>query len=212
MVKVYYINVKTIDRKTLDGFYLGLSKERKEKVDRLRFDVDKRLSIMAEVLLKYALKNEGIELKKILIDKNGKPYINEIHFNISHSNNYVALAISKEEVGCDIEKITDINLDIAKRYFSDEEYKEIMACENREKLFFRYWTLKESFLKAIGYGLNKPLDSFTIKIGKEITIEQNLVKDNFYFFEYKTVKDYAFSVCSKEREIEFFNLNVKDIQ
>mgnify|MGYP003335917736 CR=1 FL=1 len=113
-VKVYYINVKYISESNMRSYYSNLSKVRKEKVDRLKFSEDKRLSIMAEILLKYALEKERIAFpKKILESEYGKPYIDGIHFNISHSKEYVVVAVSKEEVGCDIEKVTNINLNIA---------------------------------------------------------------------------------------------------
>lgn len=214
-VKVYYINVKIISKKTLSSYYSDLSEYRKLKVKELKNEEDKRLSIMAEVLLKYAFKKEGITLPlKISTNECGKPYIEGIYFNISHSFDYVAVAVSNEEVGVDIEKITDRNFGIAKRFFSKKEYEDINSVKDekdRKKLFFRYWTIKESFLKAIGYGLNKPLNAFTVNLKKKITVTQDIVNENFYFCEYKRIKNYALSVCSLETQVEFFRVQKREI-
>ena len=184
-------------------------------MDRLKFRLDKNLSVLSEVLLKYALQKDGVIFpKEVLADKNGKPYIDGIFFNISHSNEYVAVAISDKEVGCDIEKITDINSDIAKRYFSPKEYEKIIACESEEEkkiLFFRLWTLKESFLKAIGLGLNQPLNSFTINFEKEITVTQNITEKDYSFYEYNGIKDYSLSICTLQKSVEFIRVDTKDI-
>lgn len=215
-VKVYYINVKNISENGMRSYYSNLSKERKEKVDRLKFFEDKRLSTMAEVLLKYALEKEGITFpKKILVSESGKPYIDEIYFNISHSKEYVAVAVSKEEVGCDIEKIAEVNLDIAKRFFNTAEYNKIISLKNgrkRKKLFYRYWTIKESFVKAVGCGLNKPLDSFSIDLDKKIAVSQDGIEGDFCFAEFKRIKGYALSVCSKVKEVEFYRATAKKIR
>ena len=62
----------------------------------------------------------------------------------------------KVRVGCDVEKIGQLKMNIAMRYFCKEEYgaiKEAGSDEEKTDLFFRYWVLKESFMKATGKGM-----------------------------------------------------------
>lgn len=49
----------------------------------------------------------------------------------------------------DIERNDIVDLDVAKQFFTKREFEKIL--EDNTKLI-RYWTLKESYLKAIGYG------------------------------------------------------------
>lgn len=96
-----------------------------------------------------------------------KPY--QIEFNMAHTNNFLAVAIGKNHsVGVDIETMTDKNnVDaLAKHCFSAEEFKQYSELsENlRPRAFFRGWSRKEAYLKALGTGLNKDLRSFSINI------------------------------------------------
>jgi len=102
------------------------------------------------------------------IGSKGKPSISEPaggegwHFNLSHTETMVALAVSRQPVGIDVEDTTRGAPDIAlaKRYFSASEYERIAASPAGEqsRLFFHYWTLKEAFLKAEGWGLSQRLN------------------------------------------------------
>ena len=189
--------------------YETLIEERQKKVDEYKFFKDKVLSLGAGLLLQKALEDENISIEKCQYKYNEhkKPYIiadeKIIHFNLSHSGEYVICAISNSEVGCDIEKIETANFKTAKRFFSKNEYEIIMQEENLEKrngLFYRFWTLKESFIKAAGIGLSLPLNKFQIILQNEISIIQNFNKDNYYFTEYNEISGYKCAVCSKEFE------------
>ena len=90
----------------------------------------------------------------------------------------MALAVFAEvETGCDIEEIQEADMALAEKFFSPGEYAYLAAQpkgRERDRAFCRIWTLKESFLKAVGAGLFLPLDSFEIQIGPEgkITVRQ----------------------------------------
>ena len=96
----------------------------------------------------------------------GKPYLTNspfpIYFNLSHSGNFAALAVSTAgEIGIDIETIRTRNfLAIAERYYHADELKQLLATPEakREQLFFKLWTLKEAFFKATGGGISSGLD------------------------------------------------------
>ena len=183
----------------------SVSAERKEKVRRYRFLKDKVLSLGAELLLRKAMTDCGIALPEICygFKTNGKPFIKGLewfNFNISHSEDLVMIAVSENEIGCDIEKVTEIDLDIAKKFFFREEYENIAAIpasEKRNELFFRYWTLKESFMKVTGLGIRLPLDSFSIILDKNcgISVRQSVDQKNYDFAEIDAFPGYKCALC-----------------
>lgn len=139
MIKVAYTNVE--DLNWIESYKL-LPESRKDKVDRFRFEKDKKLSAGAYILLDSLLKEENITNPIFEIDKYGKAYISnykDIYFNLSHSGKMVACAISDKEVGVDIEyNDPTIDLDIAKHYFYNSEYESIIKSQNPTEEFFNY--------------------------------------------------------------------------
>lgn len=119
----------------------------------------------------------NIEPSKIQINKHskGKPYTADdtsLCFNISNSGNYVIFAISRAgEVGIDIEKLRtlpDLNELIEKNFSSKEKQYISKNTTLKELRFFKFWTVKEAYLKAIGEGMRLPPSNleFTIENGK----------------------------------------------
>lgn len=204
MVKIYIADVSKLnDEKTFANLFNTVSKARQEKVNKLRFQKDKNLSLGAGVLLNLALKDMGCKFSDndIVLSQNGKPYIKncEVKFNLSHSGTKVMCAVSGNDIGCDVEKVKDIDDKIAKRFFHNEEYDYILSQKSEEKqkdAFFRLWTLKESFLKITGLGMKLPLSDFCIIINDtEINIRQNLDNNDYRFFELDLKDEYKYSVC-----------------
>ncbi len=86
-------------------------------------------------------------------------------FNIAHTEGLVVFASCEiGQIGVDVERLTrSTNIDIAHRYFAKPEVDFVMSQRNDEQrrlAFLRVWTLKESFIKAIGKGLAIPLADF----------------------------------------------------
>lgn len=135
----------------------------------------------------------------------GKPQLKtnrNIHFNLAYRGSYAIIAIANREVGVDIEKeIVIQNLEaFAKNFFSQTERAWLLDAQNintRKTNFFRLWTLKEAFIKALGKGLSYPLQDFTIQpneteIGLYLPIEYNT---EFALAEITTAAGYAAAVC-----------------
>ena len=183
--------------------YAAVSPARREKSDRFRFETDKRLCLGAELLLRHALRAEGLgEIPMVFTyGAQGKPYLKDggVFFSLSHSGEYVVCALAPFEVGCDVEQITTIDLNIARRFFFRSEYEDIAAQETqaaRSDLFFRYWTLKESFMKVTGLGMKLPLDAFEIVHGGEITVRQSVDKRKYRFAEFDGLAGYKCALCA----------------
>ena len=205
MIKVAYANVEDLD---LARSYKLLPESRRTKVNYFRFEKDKKLSAGAYLLLDKMLTEEGITNPTFEIDKYGKAYISNhenIYFNLSHSGEMVACAISDREIGVDIEyNDPSIDLDIAKHYFYNSEYENIMKSQNPSDEFFKYWVLKESYMKYTGLGFRLELDSFEILISNEITLK-NKRQPKFSLFE---IENYKLATCSKYNVKEIFEYDI----
>jgi len=105
----------------------------------------------------------------------GKPRIDPklgsvpLSFSLSHTKGLAVVAVTAgADVGVDVESM-DRRVDAAKisgRFFSTEESALLHKCKpgRLREHFFRYWTLKECYIKARGLGLSLPLDSFSFSL------------------------------------------------
>jgi 4'-phosphopantetheinyl transferase len=179
-----------------------ISEENQRKCKGFRFREDALRTLYGELILRYVLQQRfSYKHEEIVILKGekGKPYLKDIpiHFNISHGGEYVVCGFSQEEVGVDIEEIKDIDLNVAKRFFSKKEYENLLSKkpENQRDYFLSLWTLKESYLKWLGDGMAIPLDSFCFEIDHEdITLEDDN-RDVIPFFKEYFVDGYKLAVC-----------------
>lgn len=167
---------------------------------------DLQRSLLGEALARSVLSIKtqiSPQMVEINRTEKGKPFIqgsNNLYFNISHSGNWVVLAVSDQEIGIDVEKIREPHYRIAKRYFSAGEVKTLNTLEGSEKMsyFFDLWTLKESYLKMLGKGLTKSLGSFTLtKIENTFYLELDGRTDpDIHFYQPDFQKDYKISICA----------------
>jgi 4'-phosphopantetheinyl transferase len=104
----------------------------------------------------------------------GKPELADelgsgISFNLSHSHDMALLAVTRDrEVGADIERVDErVEVEsIASRFFSASENADLqtLPAELRRETFFRCWTRKEAYVKALGDGLAHPLHDFDVSL------------------------------------------------
>jgi 4'-phosphopantetheinyl transferase len=120
-----------------------------------------------QILAKYTQLNPkdiAILRKEFEKPKLAPPFAH-LNFSIAHTKTYFALAITRDAlIGVDVESLdkkTDI-LGIAKRFFCPEEYQALSTAADPQDLFFRIWTQKEAFVKAIGAGLSFGLEKFCV--------------------------------------------------
>ncbi len=209
MIKLAYCDVENLDLKKA---YPLVSKNRQEKIDFYRFDKDKKLSCGAYLLLKKLLSSENITNPIFKTEKYGKAYISNyenIYFNLSHSSKMVLCAISDREVGADVEYIDpEIDLNIAKHYFYNSEYENIMNAKNRPDEFFKYWVLKESYMKYTGLGMNLELDSFEIIIKDEITLRNDTENLKFNIF---AIENYKIGIASHYDVFELIEYDISEL-
>ena len=205
MTRVYFASVEALnDDELFARCRAQLSAGRLAKAERMRFRKDQNLSIGAGLLLKKGLQAYGLREKDMLYETgaNGKPFFAaapEICFNVSHSGQMVMAAFSDVPVGCDIEKISDVNLAIAERFFCKSEAASVLAMKTdaeKQKQFYRYWTLKESFLKATGLGLSIRPDAFELMLlPGEVTVLHTVNDEKYSFREFNAVAGYCSALC-----------------
>ncbi|PXV95735.1 4'-phosphopantetheinyl transferase [Lachnotalea glycerini] len=208
MVFQYAINCSEgLKQREYEIFYQIASEERRTKIDKYRFEEDKVRSLMAEIVLRYALCwHYKLSKKDVTFQYNeyGKPYLakyQDIYFNISHSGEWVVCGIGDIPLGVDVEMVAHGNIDLAKRFFTNQEYSYIMQqpLNNQPYAFCSLWTLKESYIKAVGKGLGIALDSFRFE-EKENKIylyhEENLEYD-YVFLKGQLDKMHCVALCAK---------------
>lgn len=134
---------------------------RLKKIERLKNEKAKKQSAGAELMLINAVKKNFGNFKLPVeydADEFGKTYFTNtknIFFNLSHSGNVSACIISDSPVGIDVQIERPVNMGIAKRYFTDNEFEYLNEFTDNKKLIFNtVWTRKEAVSKAIGKGLS----------------------------------------------------------
>ncbi|MBR5169906.1 MAG: 4'-phosphopantetheinyl transferase superfamily protein [Muribaculaceae bacterium] len=132
---------------------------RRDYALRYRQERDRRLSVVAYLLLQKALRLEyGIEeLPEFSRNANGKPLLKgypDIHFSLSHCHEVVACVLSDKLVGVDIETLDQYDEEVARRVMNDNEMSQILTSSSPAVTFTRLWTMKESFFKMTGGPLN----------------------------------------------------------
>jgi len=178
-----------------------------EKIEKFARPGDAQRSLLGEVTARHLLhKATGKPLPEIpfTTGEKGKPVpdgFEGIHINISHSGRWVAVALSPMQVGVDVEKMRKVPEGVANRFFSEDEKKWLESAESEQQkaeIFFTLWTLKESFLKAIGKGLTKNLNSFTvINSGEGCFLLKNDIEAEGYHLKTFPFQDgYKLSACA----------------
>ena len=159
MLKLYCFDISVMSDEEFLRMYQSLDKARKQKIDRLKQEPDRRLSAAAGMLARRAISHHfGIDPKEISfrLGKNKQPYADglDIHFSLSHSGELAVCAISDKPVGIDVEKIRDVNFGVAKKCFTKKEKDYVFSDKRkRQRRFFEVWTKKEAYAKRRGMGV-----------------------------------------------------------
>ncbi|MDF2803989.1 MAG: phosphopantetheine-protein transferase [Anaerocolumna sp.] len=188
-----------------------LSFERRIRINNYLQTADKKRSLITELLIRrITCEKLDIPIEKIKISYNpyGKPYIDNIRhykFNISHSENFVVMAVGKSKLGVDIEKMKQCDMSVGKKFFTSSEYNYIISQKNEQdriEAFYTIWTLKESYVKAIGKGLGIPFNTFEFVIGREIILRKPKGGKKYQFMNRK-IDDYMLSLCFMETDVNY---------
>ncbi|MBQ6889067.1 MAG: 4'-phosphopantetheinyl transferase superfamily protein [Lachnospiraceae bacterium] len=133
--------------------------------------------------------------------KNGKPslvHYPSIHFNVSHSGDYVIAAFDRQPVGIDIQEHRQLKDSTARHFLTAWELEQAtMQAENgnREEILCRLWAIKESYVKLTGEGIGKPMKEFRVN-RQSCQIEDEKRQPIAGFVEKLWMENYYISVCS----------------
>lgn len=209
-MKIFALNnLEQMDDLTFRKLLTNIPDERQESIKKFAKSDDAKRVLLADVLIISVIASE-LKVRRKTIEftsnKYGKPFLkgnSRLHFNVSHSGDWVVCVIDDEPVGIDIEKIRPIEFESLEQFFSDEEYKMLIAKnpEKRQLFFFDLWTLKESYIKAVGKGLSIPVKSVTINFLKtgEIAVKLGNKITNWTIKQYDLDPDYKMSVCGTNK-------------
>ncbi len=168
--KIFYAKV---DKFNLKKALVSLPKIRVDKVNKLQDEHAKKLSAAVYLLLIKSLKKLGVKSCnfEFKYDENGKPFLEgcPLYFSLSHSGDFVAVAISDKLVGVDIQEMREVNYDSRKLVFNEEDEKLFQKSQNQKDAFYSLWTIKEAVFKFDG----TPLKDTNIEDAASITIEDN---------------------------------------
>ncbi|MGE5403670.1 MAG: 4'-phosphopantetheinyl transferase family protein [Candidatus Saccharibacteria bacterium] len=211
MVEVYSLHIQeSLDHSLFHTAQTLIGSDKRERMHKfLRLEDSVRL-VLTDVLIRSVIvAKTGLRNSQIVFGKSrfGKPYLKgcqDFRFSLSHSGDWVVCSIGREENGVDVEHVQPINLKIAQRFFTKHEYDAILQkpLTDRSRAFYKLWTLKESYVKAIGTGLTTPMDSFVVEESNDsCSIKVLGMKMDYSLKTYDLDSDYCVSVCSKENTI-----------
>jgi 4'-phosphopantetheinyl transferase len=209
-VHIYLTKPEEVDPSLLSKYKKLLCQDEHKRHDRFKFQKLKTNFLITRALARTTLAEYlGCNPNDLTFGTNsyGKPSLEGISFNLSHTDGLIALGVMKNQLfGIDTEnldrKITEKN--IAKRFFAEPEYQEIMECTGIERKlkFLQFWTLKEAYIKAVGKGMAIPLDKFYFKIiDDEIKIQTEEDSKNWQFQMFEFQKSHLISIASEGLEI-----------
>lgn len=200
-IQLYYAPLELLADKSFSTQILGwLSAEERERYQRFKSLQQANQFLLARALLRSQLSKRvaGVLPSEwvFVVDENGKPrlgddfsYLN-FHFNLSHSEDLVVLALAGGlvkglsevlEVGVDVESIQRpiFNMALAKHYFAKSEYVDLLKLNQQQQIkrIAQLWTLKESLLKASGLGIRVPLAQLVFSYLDEGALKVELSQD-----------------------------------
>ncbi len=212
MVKAFY--AKVFPSLEEDAFFKHLDKVEERRREKILSSKNRRAalqSLAAGSLLHEVLCREtGLAPQSappffLEYGERGKPRLRDypgLYFNLSHSGGYVCCGAGDVPMGVDIQQMRSLKEGVARRFFTERDNRILAACreEEREKLFFRLWSIKESYVKLTGRGIAEDFDRFEIDLEENriLLLEPEREKENpgAYFAELDCIDRYCLCVCT----------------
>jgi 4'-phosphopantetheinyl transferase len=206
MLKVFFLPVTENYKANWKVYLETLPNNIQHDILRLKIPSTQIQKTYAKILLKQTLLCLGQPetiLNKIEISKNGKPVIPSFSgdFNISHSDNLIALIISdKPGAGIDLEKTRIVNTTGFKHYFTQEEWQRIMNANEKENTLLKLWTIKEALLKARSTGFSNGIDDLSINYTGNTA--QFRSDNNVYYWNHIDIfSEYIVCYASSQKDV-----------
>ena len=209
MIEVYLLNLASRLEMPVEKFLHYFKPSRQEKILRYKFTADRNRTIWAELLARSIVAKKlsrAIEEIQIERDRNGKPYVvdSNLEISLAHSKNWAACSVGEVPSGVDVEEDFADALAVAKNFFTAQEFSQLCKLDGQAqaKKFLSIWTIKESFAKYTGRGID---DTFAaIDAAKILSGSGNVVGRNFF------VSGAVVGVCSERGNLpeSFYNMEM----
>jgi 4'-phosphopantetheinyl transferase len=157
-----------------------LSAEEKERWQRFRFEEGRQQFLLSHGFLRFVLSHyaavapeawaftRSARGKPEIVPPDECPELRSLCFNLTHTAGLAACVVAwNREVGVDAEDVTrrgrPVSEELIRYCLSPAELScfETLPADQRQDAFFDYWTLKEAYLKARGFGLALPIQEIT---------------------------------------------------
>lgn len=218
------------DHKLLAEYRRLLTPDEKDREQRFYFAADRRRYLITRALVRTSMSRYSSvrpDQWRFVSNAYGRPELigndesqKKMSFNIAHTNDLVLCAVSRGvALGVDTESIRPKSalLDIADRFFSADEAAALRALPVtvQHEIFFHYWTLKESYIKArnMGLSINLELFGFSFPGAKRICAwfhpELNDYSRHWRFWLFKPSANHVGALCV-QRSAEMTSLVMRE--
>lgn len=163
LITIRYGLTSVIEEYPITHYLKLLPESMREEVCRYKFPNDKKLRLLAKLILLHRLRQDNKQNLFASFTRNqaGKPYISEWkNFSISHSGTMTVFADAVEPLGIDLELITNLEIDEFMVELHRNEKEAILTSTQPLLTFYEIWTKKEAFLKCLGIGIAKGLSQY----------------------------------------------------
>jgi 4'-phosphopantetheinyl transferase len=177
----------------------GIPKWRRDKILRYIKAEDRKLSYAAWRLLERVLPLNGGNICDVSVGENGKLKCVNVQFSLSHSGDFVLCVVGKKDIGCDIERVEKFPPEVAEHCFTARERQYAYSAESEEERnlrFYKLWTIKESYLKMTGEGLQVPAECIEVD-----AVNMKLYRNNTPTpcrLQSLKITNYTLSICEQK--------------
>ena len=190
--------------------FKALSLQEKEKADKFFKREDRHMYKLSHLYLRKVLSHYFPSTKEeeweFETNAYGRPELSLKHkinfyFNLSHTSSRAYIVCSNIPLcGIDVEEIKELDLspELLNLVMNEEEQKEFFQSNEKEKLFFKYWTLKEAHVKALGKGLSHEIKSISFKALESQSKMFKIDDWNYYSALLEDAYYLSFAILDKE--------------
>ncbi|WP_157782290.1 4'-phosphopantetheinyl transferase family protein [Sulfobacillus thermosulfidooxidans] len=197
-----------LDQRIIANSLPYISPEQQAKVESFRHIGDAFRCLTGDLLIrviiceKFKVSNQELKFER---NSYGKPFWREhpdFQFSVSHSGQLVVCATHDKEIGIDVEQVKAVDIDFVTTCLSEREMIGALQKEGYDlyDYFCDLWIAKESYVKALGKGMFKSFDSFSVKLCSNDTItildRHEEIASNFLCKRYRVSQNYRVALCA----------------